>query len=208
MACLITHANLIRQKCYTSLLVGKSAYSYCFHWWSLNLLFLQTELLLMSYKICCDTETTQHSSMTALRYCCKLTCLWSMIVTDMSMSWCTFRFLVLSISIISIDRVVNTLIGQWRLHLRRPHRLHALIWTLRLLRAGSPDYQWRRAWSNHHKAVSLCCATISEQILRLSPWLDQQGSVPTPGAGLLETHVTFWYVFTLVKTPSLRQSRL
>ena len=107
MACLITHANLIRQKCYTSLLVDKSAYSYCFHWWSLNLLLLQTELLLMSYKICCNTGTTQHSSMTALRYCCKLTCLWSMVVTDMSMSWCMFRFLVLSISIISIDRVTQ-----------------------------------------------------------------------------------------------------
>jgi hypothetical protein len=68
---------------------------------------------------------------------------------------------------------------------------------------ASTCYQWRRAWSNHHKAVSLCCATISEQILRLSPWFDQQGSVPTPGVGLLETHVTFWHVFTLVKTPSL-----
>ena len=60
----------------------------------------------------------------------------------------------------------------------------------------------------HGQTITRQCHYVAQQSPNrswdsLSPWFDQHSSVPTPGAGLLETHVTFWHVFTLVKTPSL-----
>ena len=93
------------------------------------------------------------------------------------------------------SRPINTLIGPWHLHPRCLLRLHVLIWTLRILHADSPGYQWCRAWSNHQETMSLRWATLSKHIFRLSPRFDQQGfvhgSVTARGAGLLETHLTF-----------------